>query len=47
MASGSARDDSDIDLLYVPKPDATLGFGIENLNYDSEVLFGRRVDPVP
>lgn len=46
MASGSGCDDSDIDLLYVLKPDATLGFGIENLNHELEVLFGRRVDLV-
>lgn len=45
--SGVGRDDSDVDLLYTLRPDATLGFGIESLNDELAVLFGGRVDLVP
>lgn len=43
---GEARPDSDLDLLYVLKPTARLGWEIEDLNDELSALFGRRVDLV-
>jgi hypothetical protein len=46
VARGEARDDSDLDLLYVLGPDRHLGFSINRLEDDLSALFGRRVDLV-
>lgn len=46
LARGESRPDSDVDLLYVLKPDARLGFRIFDLEDDLAVLFGRPVDLV-
>jgi len=46
LAKGSARPDSDIDLLYTLAPDAHLGWGIEDLAAELEEILGRPVDLV-
>ncbi len=46
VARGEASDDSDVDLLYVARPDARLGFSINRLEDELADLFGRRVDLV-
>ncbi len=45
-ARGDAGPDSDIDLLYVLKPDARLGFRFFDLEDELTELFGRKVDLV-
>jgi uncharacterized protein len=45
-ARGDATPASDVDLLYVLRPDARLGFAIDDLEDDLSDLFGRRVDLV-
>lgn len=47
VARGSARPDSDIDLLYVRVPGNDLGMAYFALQEDLEELFGRPVDLVP
>ncbi len=46
LSKGTARPDSDIDLLYVLVPVARVGWEIEDLAEELGVLFGRRVDLV-
>ena len=46
IARGEDRLDSDIDLLYVLKPDARLGFRLFDLEDELATLFGRPVDLV-
>ena len=46
VARGEDRGDSDVDLLYVLKPDARLGFRIFDLEDELADLFGRPVDLV-
>ncbi|HSV66641.1 MAG TPA: nucleotidyltransferase domain-containing protein [Mycobacteriales bacterium] len=46
VARGEERSDSDVDLLYVLAPGSRLGWDIEDLNDELNVLFGRRVDLV-
>jgi predicted nucleotidyltransferase len=46
VARGENRLDSDVDLLYVLKPDARLGFRIFDLEDELSALFGRPVDLV-
>ena len=43
-AKGTARPDSDVDLLVTFEPDKTPGFAFVSLCEDLEVLFGREVD---
>ena len=45
-AKGTARPDSDVDLLYVRAPGSHLGWDIEDLATELSLLFGRRVDLV-
>lgn len=45
-ARGEHQSDSDVDLLYVLKPDARLGFSLFDLEDELATLFGRRVDLV-
>jgi predicted nucleotidyltransferase len=45
-ARGDLQPGSDIDLLYVPLPDAHLGWKIEQLADELAALFGRPVDLV-
>ena len=45
-ARGDLQPGSDIDLLYVPAPDAHLGWKIEQLADELAALFGRPVDLV-
>ncbi|HEY1616718.1 MAG TPA: nucleotidyltransferase family protein [Streptosporangiaceae bacterium] len=45
-AHGSARPDSDIDILYTVHPGRRLGWEIEQLSDELADLFGRRVDLV-
>ena len=45
-ARGDADPDSDVDLLFVVRPGAHLGWRIEQLNDELEGLFGHRVDLV-
>jgi uncharacterized protein len=47
VACGSARPDSDVDLLYVRVPGNDLGMSYFALQEDLEDLFGRPVDLVP
>ena len=47
VARGSARPDSDVDLLYVRVPGNDLGMSYFALQEDLEELFGRPVDLVP
>lgn len=46
VARGEARDDSDLDLLYVLGPGQHLGFAINQLEDELSALFERRVDLV-
>jgi len=46
VARGENRPDSDVDLLYVLKPDARLGFRLFDLEDELAALFGRPVDLV-
>lgn len=46
IARGEARIDSDVDLLYVLKPGARLGFRLLDLEDELAELFGRPVDVV-
>lgn len=46
IARGDSGPDSDVDLLYVLKPDARLGFRFFDLEDDLTALFGRKVDLV-
>jgi predicted nucleotidyltransferase len=46
VARGTARPDSDVDLLYVLRPDRRLGWEIEQLSDDLADLLGRPVDLV-
>jgi uncharacterized protein len=46
MARGEERSESDVDLLYVLKPDARLGFRLFDLEDELAALFGRPVDLV-
>jgi uncharacterized protein len=46
VARGEDGIDSDVDLLYVLKPDARLGFRIFDLEDELAALFGRSVDLV-
>ena len=45
-ARNEDRRDSDVDLLYVLKPDARLGFSLFDLEDELAALFGRPVDLV-
>ena len=45
-ARNEDRRDSDVDLLYVLKPDVRLGFTLFDLEDELATLFGRRVDLV-
>jgi uncharacterized protein len=45
-ARGSARPDSDIDILYTVMPGMRLGWEIEDLADELSDLFGRQVDLV-
>ena len=45
-ARGEERRDSDIDLLYVLKPDSRLGFRLFDLEDELAGVFGRPVDLV-
>jgi len=44
FATGDADADSDIDLLYELAPDRQLGWEIEELSEELEVVLGRSVD---
>ena len=46
VARGEATPASDVDLLYVLRPDARLGFAIDALEDELADLFGRSVDLV-
>ena len=46
VARGDANTTSDVDLLYVLRPGARLGFAIDDLEDELADLFGRRVDLV-
>lgn len=46
VARGEDRLESDVDLLYVLKPDARLGFRLFDLEDELATLFGRPVDLV-
>lgn len=46
MARGENRADSDVDLLYVLKPNVRLGFRIFDLEDELAAIFGRPVDLV-
>jgi uncharacterized protein len=46
VARGAEQTDSDIDLLYVTKPGARLGFAINRLEDELAEVFGRPVDLV-
>lgn len=46
VARGEDRLESDVDLLYVLKPDARLGFRLFDLEDEFATLFGRPVDLV-
>lgn len=46
VARGDAGPDSDVDLLYILKPDARLGFRFFDLEDELTDLFGRHVDLV-
>lgn len=45
-ARGTARPDSDIDVLYALRPGRKLGWEIEQLADDLSALFGQKVDLV-
>jgi uncharacterized protein len=44
QARGTARPDSDIDVLYTLRPGSKLGWEIEQLADELSDLFGRKVD---
>lgn len=44
QARGTARPDSDIDVLYTLRPGSKLGWEIEQLADELSALFGRKVD---
>jgi uncharacterized protein len=44
QARGTARPDSDIDVLYTLRPGRKLGWGIEQLTDELAGLFGGKVD---
>lgn len=46
VGRGEARDESDLDLLYVLAPGQHLGFSINRLEDELTALFGRQVDLV-
>lgn len=46
VARGEGRPDSDVDLLYVLRPDARLGFRLFDLEDELSAVFGRPVDLV-
>ena len=46
FAKGTARPDSDVDLLYVRAPGSHLGWDIEDLAAELSLLFDRKVDLV-
>ncbi|MEO3937585.1 nucleotidyltransferase family protein [Dermatophilaceae bacterium Soc4.6] len=46
IARGEQRPESDVDLLYVLKPEARLGFRLFELEDELSALFGRPVDLV-
>ncbi len=46
VVRGEEFDDSDVDLLYVARPDARLGFAMNRLEDELAELFGRPVDLV-
>ncbi|MEU4710588.1 nucleotidyltransferase family protein [Nocardia salmonicida] len=46
VARGSDGPDSDVDFLYVRKPESRLGIEFFGLQYDLEDLLGRKVDVV-
>jgi predicted nucleotidyltransferase len=46
VARGDATPTSDVDVLYMLRPDASLGFAIDDLEDELADLFGRRVDLV-
>jgi uncharacterized protein len=46
QARGTARPDSDIDVLYTLRPGSKLGWEIEQLADELSDLFGRKVDLV-
>ncbi|MDN5792233.1 MAG: nucleotidyltransferase family protein [Brevibacterium aurantiacum] len=46
LAHGTARPESDIDLLYTLAPGTLLGWAIEDLNEELSAVFGRPVDLV-
>ena len=46
VVRGEESDESDVDLLYVARPDARLGFAINRLEDELAELFGRPVDLV-
>lgn len=46
VARGEARDESDLDLLYVLGPGRHLGFSINRLEDELSAIFDRRVDLV-
>ena len=46
VARGDATPASDVDILYVLRPGASLGFAIDGLEDELAELFGRRVDLV-
>lgn len=46
LAHGTARPDSDIDLLYTLAPGKRLGWAIEDLNQELATILGRSVDLV-
>ena len=46
VARGDPTPTSDVDLLYVLRPGARLGFAIDDLEDELADLFGRRVDLV-
>ncbi len=44
VARGEAGPGSDVDLLFMLRPDARLGFGLFDLEDELREIFGRRVD---
>lgn len=47
VARGSDRPDSDVDLLYLLKPDTQIGLEFFGFQEELEDLLGRKVDVVP
>lgn len=46
VARGEERPDSDVDLLFTPRPGSRLGFALFDLEDELSVVFGRPVDLV-